>query len=168
MPRSFDMAIEYEGTPVQVHNAFCDKDYWLARLAASGADDATLDAFRVGHDGGVDVVTTQVLRADRLPGIVHQFHHGDLEIRRAETWTGLSEGSAGATVASSIVRAPVALSGDARLSAHAERTRLSFNATVEVRIPLVGGKMEKFIGNQLLNLLSTEQEFTTEWIRENR
>ncbi|MCB1289668.1 MAG: DUF2505 domain-containing protein, partial [Mycobacterium sp.] len=60
------------------------------------------------------------------------------------------------------------LSGDARLSSHAERARLSFSATVEVRIPLVGGKMEKFIGNQLLNLLSTEQEFTTEWIRENR
>ena len=56
MPRSFDMAIEYEGTPVQVHNAFCDKDYWLARLAASGADDATLDAVRVGHDWSTPVV----------------------------------------------------------------------------------------------------------------
>ncbi len=79
-----------------------------------------------------------------------------------------SDGSAGATVASSIVRAPVALSGDARLSSQAARARLSFSATVEVRIPLVGGKMEKFIGNQLLNLLSTEQEFTTERIRESR
>lgn len=168
MPRSFDLATEYEGTVEQVHNAFCDEQYWLARLAGSGADAWTLEAFRVGDDGGVDVVTTQVLRANRLPGVVHQFHHGDLEIRRAETWTGVSGGTAQASVASSIVRAPVALNGDAELSGFADRARLAFQATVEVRIPLVGGKMEKFIGTQLINLLKSEQEFTTRWIAENR
>ena len=167
MPRSLDMATEYAGTPAQVHAAFCDERYWLARLEASGADDASLEAFRVGHDGGVDVVTTQVLRAERLPWIVHQFHHGDLEIRRAETWTGLADGGSEASVAGSIVRAPVALSGDARLSCRDERARLTFRATVEVRIPLVGGKMEKFIGTQLVNLLSAEQQFTTQWIAEH-
>lgn len=167
MPRSFDMATEYGGTPAQVHAAFCDKQYWLARLAASGADDATLDAFRIGTDGGVDVVTTQVLRAERLPGIVHQFHHGDLEIRRAETWTGLAAAGSEASVAGSIARAPVTLSGDARLRSVDERAQLTFRATVEVRIPLVGGKMEKFIGTQLVNLLTAEQQFTTAWIAEN-
>lgn len=164
MPRSFDMATAYRGTVEQVHEAFCDEKYWLARLADSGADEWSLDDFRVGHDGGVDVVTTQMLRSNRLPGVVHQFHHGDLEIRRAETWTGLSDGAAQAAVASSIVRAPVTLNGDASLSAIEDRARLAFQATVEVRIPLVGGKMEKFIGNQLINLLNTEQQFTTRWI----
>jgi hypothetical protein len=164
MPRSFDIATEYAGTVAQIHAAFCDEQYWLARLAASGADEWTLESFRVGSDGGVDVVTTQVLRAQRLPGVVHQFHHGDLEIRRAETWTGVSDGAAQAAVASSIVRAPVALNGDASLSPVAEGARLAFQATVEVRIPLVGGKMEKFIGNQLITLLNDEQQFTTRWI----
>ena len=65
------------------------------------------------------------------------------------------------------MRAPVALSGDARLSCRDERARLTFRATVEVRIPLVGGKMEKFIGTQLVNLLSAEQQFTTQWIAEH-
>ncbi len=167
MPRSFDMATEYTGTPEQVHAAFREKQYWLARLDASGADDATLEDFRVAGDGGVDVVTTQVLRAHRLPGIVHQFHHGDLEIRRAETWTGLADGGSAASIAGSIVRAPVTLDGDARLSSRDERAVLAFQATVEVRIPLVGGKMEKFIGTQLVNLLDSEQQFTTHWIAEN-
>lgn len=168
MPRSFDIATEYAGTVEQVHDALRDEDYWLARLAGSGADDWALDAFRVGGDGGVDVMTTQVLRADRLPGVVHQFHHGDLEIRRTETWTGLAGGAAHASVASSIVRAPVTLTGDARLAPVADRARLAFQATVEVRIPLVGGKMEKFIGKQLINLLDAEQQFTTRWIADNQ
>ena len=164
MPRAFDMATEYEGTVEQVHAAFCDRQYWLARLEASGADDWTLNGFHLGGDGGVDVVTIQVLHANRLPGVVHQFHRGDLEIRRAETWTGVSDGAAQAAVASSIVRAPVALNGGASLSPVADGARLAFQATVEVRIPLVGGKMEKFIGNQLIALLNDEQQFTTRWI----
>jgi hypothetical protein len=164
MPRSFDMATDYEGTVQEVHDAFCDRRYWLARLAASGADDWTLNAFQVGDDGGLDVVTTQVLRAQRLPGVVQQFHHGDLEIRRAETWTALSEGTAQASVASSIVRAPVSLNGEASLSAVDGRARLTFHAVLDVRIPLVGGKLEKFIGTQLINLLNTEQELTATWI----
>jgi hypothetical protein len=39
--------------------------------------------------------------------------------------------------------------------------------TVEVRIPLVGGKVEGFIGSQLVNLVDAEQRFTSAWIREN-
>ena len=168
MPRSFDMATEYRGTVAQVHDAFCDRAYWEARLAESGADEAILDAFRVGHDGGVDVLTTQVLRSDRLPAVVHQFHRGDLHIRRAETWTGLAENCAEATVASSIDRAPVALNGDALLTPLDWGANLAFRATVDVRIPLVGRKMENFIGTQLMNLLHNEQQFTTRWIVENR
>lgn len=162
------MATEYLGTVTQVHDAFCDRAYWEARLADSGADEAILDVFRVGHDGGVDVVTTQVLRADRLPGIIHQFHRGDLHIRRAETWTGVADDAAEATVASSIEHAPVSLNGEARLLPRGQSSQLAFTATVEVRIPLVGRKMETFIGTQLMNLLTNEQRFTTRWIAENR
>lgn len=172
MPRSFDMATEYQGSVSAIHAAFCDRAYWEARLADSGADEAVLDVFQVGHDGGVDVVTTQVLRADRLPSIIHQFHRGDLYIRRAETWTGLAGDFAEATVASSIQHAPVALNGEAHLSPVASPesggAKLAFRATVEVRIPLVGRKMETFIGNHLMTLLNDEQQFTTTWIAANR
>jgi hypothetical protein len=168
MPRSFDMATEFQGSVAQVHNAFCERTYWEARLAESGADEAILDVFRLGHDGGVDVVTTQVMRADRLPAVIHQFHRGDLHIRRAETWTGLADDFAEATVASSIENAPVTLNGEALLTPVNVGARLSFRATVEVRIPLVGRKMENFIGTQLMSLLNNEQEFTSRWISRNQ
>ena len=44
MPRSFDMSAEYEGSVEQVHRAFGEENYWLQRLADSGADTATLDS----------------------------------------------------------------------------------------------------------------------------
>ena len=89
MPRSFDMSTDYVVTVDEVFQAFSEEQYWLARLADSGADDTTLDSMRLGgpsgDDGTVDVITTQVLRADRLPGVVTQFHRGDLRIRRGKS-----------------------------------------------------------------------------------
>ena len=168
MPRSFDMAAEYEGSVEQVHRAFSDQTYWLERLADSGADRATLDSMKVTDGGGIDVVTTQVLRRDRLPGIVTQFHPGDLSIVREETWSPVSDGRATAIVTGAIPGAPVTLSGTAVLaSADNGGSRLEFTAAVEVRIPLVGGKIENFIGSQLVELLIGEQRFTSAWMRDN-
>ena len=161
------MAADYEGSVEQVLRAFRDEQYWLARLADSGADDATLDSLRVGPDGDIDVATTQVLRADRLPALVTQFHRGDLQIRRVESWTALDGGTANATVSGNIPGAPVSLSGNAQLLPSEARARLALRATVEVRIPLVGGKVENFIGTQLVDLLIAEQRFTTMWIAGN-
>ena len=46
-------------------------------------------------------------------------------------------------------------------------SRLEFKTTVEVRVPLVGGKIENLIGNLLVDLVIAEQRFTTVWITEN-
>jgi len=167
MPRSFDMAAEYEGTVEQVHQAFRDERYWLERLASSGADKATLDSMTDAGDGGIDVITTQTLRSDRLPAVVAQFHHGDLSVVREERWSAVTDGRATAAVTGSIPGAPTTLSGTAVLMPSDKGSRLEFKVTVEVRIPLVGGKVESFIGGQLVNLLIAEQRFTSAWIREN-
>ena len=172
MPRSFDMSTDYAVGVEEVLRAFSEEQYWLARLAGSGADDTTLDSMQVGgpsgDDGSIDVITTQVLRGDRLPGVVTQFHRGDLRIRREERWEPVINGSATATVTGSILDAPASLTGTAALEPLAESggARLKFRATVEVRVPLVGGKLENFIGNQLVELLIREQRFTTTWIGE--
>ena len=168
MPRSFDLAADYQGTVEDVHRALREERYWLARLADSGADRATLDGMSVGDDGSVDVTTTQVLRADRLPGLVAQFHRGDLSIQREEMWTGVQDGRATASVTGSIPGAPVSLTGTAVLSPSGTGgSRLELKATVEVRVPLVGGKIENFIGNGLVDLIIAEQRFTTEWTTGN-
>ncbi|KUI02601.1 hypothetical protein AU189_22095 [Mycolicibacterium acapulense] len=167
MPRSFDMAAEYGGTVEQVHRAFGDERYWLARLTDSGADMYSLDSMVIDDQGGIDVVTTQTLRADRLPGVVTQFHRGDLSFVREEAWSPVLDGKATATVKGSIPGAPASLAGTAVLSPADSGSRLEFTVEVEVRVPLVGGKIENFIGGQLVDLLIAEQRFTTLWIAEN-
>src|ERR1700730_4032353 len=155
MPRSFDMSTDYAVTVETVLRAFSDEQYWLARLADSGADDTTLDSMHLGgpsgDDGTIDVVTTQVLRADRLPGVVTQFHRGDLRIRREERWEPITDGSPTATITGSVLDSPASLTGTATLEPVAESggAQLKFRATIEVRVPLVGGKLENCVGHQV-------------------
>jgi hypothetical protein len=168
MPRSFDMATDYDCSVDQVHRVLRDKKYWLARLADSGADEARLDAIDLRADGGVTVVTTQVLRAGQLPALVSQFHRGDLVIQREERWAPVLDGIANAVITGSISGAPVSVTGRGDLTPSGTSARLAFHADVAVRVPLVGGKLEKFIGNQLIELLEAEQRFTTGWIDGDR
>ncbi|MEE2854338.1 MAG: DUF2505 domain-containing protein [Actinomycetota bacterium] len=166
MPRSFDLSADYDGSVDEVHRAFTDENYWRARLAGSGVDIATLESMRVGDEDTVEVVTLQVIRSDKLPGMVTQLHSGDLRIRREEAWGPVTGGAATGTVAGSIVDAPVQLAGTAVLEP-IERTggaRLTFRATVQVRVPIIGGKLENIIGTRLAQLVAAEQRFTTEWI----
>jgi hypothetical protein len=140
----------------------------VARLADSGADDYSLDSLTT-DDGAICVKTTQRLRSDRLPAVVTQFHRGDLILVREETWSPIRDGQASATIRLVITGAPATLSGSAVLAPakSGSGSRLEFKAAVEVRVPLVGGKIENFIGSQLADLLIAEQRFTTVWIAEN-
>jgi len=167
MPRSFDLSADYDGSVDDVHRAFTDEDYWRARLAGSGVDVATLESMRVGGDEDtVEVVTLQVIRSHKLPGMVTQLHSGDLCIRREETWGPVTGGAATGSVVGSIVDAPVNLTGTVVLEPIDEKggTRLTFRATVQVRVPIIGGKLESIIGTRLAELIAAEQRFTTEWI----
>jgi hypothetical protein len=173
MPRSFDISADYEGSVEEVHRAFSEADYWLARLAGSGVDETKLESMQVGgesgNDGTIDVVTLQVVHGHKLPGMITQLHRGDLRIRREETWGPVSDGVATASVTASIVGAPANVSGTAVLAPIAESrgSRLKYRVTVRVRVPLIGGKLEKVIGTQLAHLVTAEQRFTTEWITHN-
>ena len=172
MPRSFDMSTDYVVTVDEVLRAFSDEEYWLARLADSGADDATLDSMHrrsVRHDGSVDVITTQVLRSDRLPGVVTQFHRGDLRIRAPGDVAADHRRLATANVTGSILAAPASLTGTAVLEPlwRPAAARLKLQPPSRSRFRWWAAKLENFIGDQLAELLIAEQRFTTSVDRPN-
>lgn len=167
MPRTFTLSEHYLASVEQVYAAFTDEQYWLARLADSGADTVALDAMTVGADGGVDIATTQGIHRDKLPALAAQFHPGDLDVVRHEKWHPVRDGRTRAEVSGKIVGAPAKLSGDAALEPAGGGCELRLTATVQVDIPLVGGKIENFIGGQLADLMTAEQHFTATWLRQS-
>jgi uncharacterized protein DUF2505 len=108
VPRSFDISADSPAGAGQVHSAFSDEGYWLARFADSG------------DEVGVAV-----------PG------------------------------------APISLAGKVLLTTVPTGSRVRFSGTVDVKVPLVGGRIEGIIGDGLSNLVVEEQRFTATWIAEN-
>jgi hypothetical protein len=173
MPRSFELSADYGDSVEQVHRAFRHEEYWHARLADIPVDEATLESMRVGgesgDDGTIEVVTLQLIRRHNLHAIVKQLHQGDIAIRRRETWGPLVDGAATGSIVVTILDTPVHVSGTGELSPIAEAggARLTCRITVQVRVPIIGGKVERLIGAQLDELVSREQRLTTEWIANN-
>ena len=163
------MSADYQGSVEEVHRAFHEESYWLGRLAETPVDIATLDSMRIGgesgDDGTVAVITEQTVLNQNLPALVTQLLRGDLCVRREETWTPIRDGAATASIAASIVGAPVNVRGTAVLApAESAGCRMSVRLEVQVRVPFIGGKLERLIGQQLAELINIEQRYTTEWI----
>ncbi|MGN6336076.1 DUF2505 domain-containing protein [Mycobacterium sp.] len=167
MPRSFDVLTESPASVEQIHAAFGREDYWLARISA-GATQTTLDSLVVDDDRTVTVRTTEHLGRQLLSGPVGKMVSGDVKIVQIETWRPDDDGqvrghvSAKASGGLGSVRAETWLAptddGGSQL-----RTALR----VEIRIPLLGGKLEKSLGAGLAQGIPEMLRFTTTWIVEN-
>ncbi len=167
MSRSFDVLTESPASVEQIHAAFGREDYWLARIAA-GAADTTLDSLVVDADGTVTVRTTQHLGRQLLPGLVAKFVSGDITLVQSETWRPDDDRQ---------VRGQISVSASGGLgSGHAEHwlaptddggAQLRSALRIEVKIPFVGGKLEKSIGAGLSAGIPETLRFTTTWITEN-
>ena len=165
MPRSFDIVAESEASVAQIHAAFGREDYWLARLAGDG--NTTLNSLTVDADGTVEVHLTQHLGRQILPALAANFVPGDLKLAYHETWQAVGDGH---------VRGESRLSASGGLgSSRAQNwltptgtaTRLRSAVEVKVKIPLVGGSLEKTIGAGLADSIPAVLRFTTTWIAEN-
>ncbi|MDT7723138.1 MAG: hypothetical protein QOE94_4149 [Mycobacterium sp.] len=166
MPRSFDILTESPATVEQVHAAFSREDYWLARWASSDVT-STLDSLIVEADGTVTVRVTQHLGRQLLPGVVAKLVPGELKILHSETWRPVGDRQVRGQVS---VSAPAALGSgraEAWLAPAGNGSQLRVAVTVQVKIPLVGGKLENSIGADLAVNIPALHRFTTTWITEH-
>lgn len=166
MPHSFDILTESPASVEQFHAAFLREDYWLARIAVDGFT-TTLDSLIIDADGTVTMRATQHLGRQLLPGLVAKFVSGDLKILHSETWSPAGDRQIRGQVGVSASGGLGSGRGEAWLVPGSNGSQLRFAARVEVKIPLVGGQLEKSIAADLAESIPAMQRFTTAWIAEH-
>jgi hypothetical protein len=166
MPRSFDVSAYSLATVEQVHSAFSDEDYWLARLATLNGSTA-LESLIVDGDRTVRVTTTQDLGRDLLPGVVAKFYRRDLKVRHTETWTPSGDHQLRGDIGVAVSGAPGSGSGAAVVAPTQNGSRLTFEGSVEFKVPLVGGTIESFIAREFVRGIPDIQHFTAMWVAEH-
>lgn len=166
VPRSFDFSIESPLSVEQIHSAFSEEDYWQARLAAGGGI-AKLDSLLVDADGSVSVIVVQDLRHEGAHALVAKFLPRTWQIVHKETWSPIGEDQVRGEVSVAARGAPGSGLGRILLAPAQNGSHLKGTATVEFKVPLIGGKVEGMIGRQLVEGISTLLSFTDDWISEH-
>jgi hypothetical protein len=167
MPRSFDASVDFPVTVDQVHSALCDEDYWQARIAAFQAGTATLDSLTVDSDDTVTVAVSLGVSRDRLPALVTKLAGGDLEWTQTQRWSPVGRDRVRGEINMAVARVSASAAGQGLLVPDGNGSRLDLTGTIKVKVPVVGGAIERFLGSQLGNDLRAFERFTTEWIAEN-
>jgi hypothetical protein len=169
MPSSFDIWTESSASVEQIHAAFGSEDYWLARIEP-GAAVTTLDSLILDADGTVSVRVTQHVGRQLLPGPVAKLIPGELKMVHLETWRPVDDGQVRGQVR--VSASPGLGSGGAEawlepVGNGSQGSQLRCAVKVQVKIPLLGGKFEKTIGNGLAESIPEMQRFTAKWIAEH-
>jgi Protein of unknown function (DUF2505) len=166
MPRSFDVSVQSPTSVEQIYSAFGSEDYWMARIAAFGGS-KTLDSLIVEPDGTVTVSITENLRHSGLPKILAALYRGDLNLRSTEKWSASGDRQVSGEISVAVTGAPGSGRGAAVLAPSGEGSQLSLCATVEFKVPLVGGKIESYVAREFAEGIGEIQRFTTRWVIEH-
>lgn len=158
MPSRFEHRATFPAPADDVFSTLVDEAFLTARLRDIGGKSAAL----LDHETSGDVAAyrlRQGVDASRLPGAVRSIVNGDLIVEREERWRGFE--SAGRATINGV---PAQISSRGLLTARGDGSELLIRAEVKVSIPLVGGKIEKVVAEQVTKLLAAEAEYAEKWL----
>lgn len=150
----------YPEPPERIQAMLTDPDYLRDKLRAVGGPRAELVS-RECDGRGITVVLRQAVPDDALPAFLRSAFSGGLTIRRIETWT-----DSGGSVHAVVDGAPGTITGTMRLEPDPAGCVLGAQLTAEVPLPLIGGKVERVIIDNIGKLMDAEHRFTLQWLRD--
>lgn len=154
--------LEYPGaTPDQVYAMLAQSDFREAVCEYQGYPRRTVSIEPAGD--GMNVRVDQYRPATEVPSFARKLVGDEINILQQEQWTGRTE----ARLQVSIPGKPGSMAGTVVLRGHDGGTTETVEVEVKVNIPLIGGKLEGFIGDMLLRALKAENKVGVRWLAEN-
>jgi len=163
MARSIDYRSTMAFPAEKVFATMTDEEYLRARLRELGGPGSELLEHEASPEGARYRLKQGLSESD-LPPIVGKVMNGDLSIQRTETLRRISPGSYGGDVDVQISGAPASATGTMALADDGAGSLFEVHADVTVRVPLIGGKIEEIVADQVRRLLEAETAFTISWL----
>ncbi|HEU5469789.1 MAG TPA: DUF2505 domain-containing protein [Actinophytocola sp.] len=162
MPTRFEHRATFSAPPAEVAATLTDRAFLEERQRELGGKGAALLEHAVDGDE-VRFRLRQGVDAERLPSMARAIIKGDLMVERAERW-----GPDGSTAQVTLSGVPGGINSRGTLTGRPDGgTELALNAEVRVGLPLVGGKLERVIADEVAKLLAKESEFAGKWLAEH-
>jgi uncharacterized protein DUF2505 len=148
----------------QLYAILVDRDYLEAKLARIGGTNAGLVDL-ASDPNSAKYTLRQGVDHHQLPGPIQKILRGDLVIERSESWRLAANGRYEGTITARVKDAPGSISGAQRVLADGAGAEFVVDAEAKVDVPLIGGKIESAIADQLVRLLDREAQFTQDWLK---
>jgi hypothetical protein len=156
----FSVSHAYDCDVATLHAILTDPAYLEAKFPAIGFHDVEVLAATPGH-----VEHRRVLQAP-LPGFARKVLGESQTIVQIEDWTpdgdrvrGRFRGGAQGT--------PITMTGTLLIEPRGAGALLSVRGKVEVKIPLLGGKIAALVADKTKQSLEDEYAFTQKWVAEH-
>lgn len=167
MAKEFTYRQSFSGDPVSVFAMLRDPDYVVAKCAATGSMETTVDIREgsAGSDGPVVIESTRVLPAD-VPAAAKKFVGETISATETQEWSAPEpDGSRSATVTVEF-SGPLSFHGSLTLQPSGQGTDVVTTGKFKASVPFVGGTIESEAAKQTERYLRAEERVAAEWARD--
>lgn len=154
--------MRYEGATIeQVHDMLALTEFREAVCAYQRYPERTVDINVAGE--AMTVRVDQFRPADEVPSFAKKFVGDKINVLQEETWHSHSSGDLLVTIPGK----PGEMRGTITMAEVGGGVTETVDVQVKVSIPLIGGKLEDFIGGMLLRALKAENKVGITWLAEH-
>ena len=158
----FTQSVSYPSTVEEVVAMYLTPDYQQRRFGSfvvEGSESVAVEGERITFSG--------TARPELLPAAAARFVKGALRVSFAEEWRRDEDGARSRTTVT-VDGAPVSVEASSALSPSEEGCVRQIRGNLSVRIPLLGGRIEKEAVAHLGRVVERERELATQWLEEHR
>jgi uncharacterized protein YndB with AHSA1/START domain len=157
----FRHELSYDAPPDQVFAMLADPEFRQAACAAMEVVSADVQLERDGE--GFTLVVDQQQNTKDLPGFARTFAGESTQAIQREVWLGPTSGDL--TIESP--GKPAGAKGTIRLEEAGGGTREVVELEIKVKVPLIGGKLEKLMAEKVAAGMDVEQGVGAAWLKEH-
>lgn len=151
--------MEYPGhTPEQVYAMLSDPAFREEVCERQKYPKRTVTITPSGD--GMEVRVDQYRPATEVPSFARKLVGDEINILQEEQWSSPTDAALSVTIPGK----PGSMIGTVALRGHDGGTTETVAVEVKVNIPLLGGKLEDFIGGMLLRALKAENKVGVDWL----
>jgi len=163
MPREFTAEQHFATDPVTAFTMLCDPAYITRKLTESGGHDLVVESDPT-PEGGAELRLCRTMPA-QVPSYAKSLIGDTITADEHHSWgPAQADGSRAGTFTASFPGAPVAVAGTMRLQPDDDGTGYLVQGSVKASVPLVGGKIEDLVKEQLARFMRKEQQVADSWL----
>jgi hypothetical protein len=159
----FQHEVSYAASPDRVFEMLADPAFREAAVAAQGVVSAEVDLQRTAA-GGFSLTVDQIQRTDDLPSFARSITGDTTRAIQREEWADTT----GGTLKIEAPGKPSAVSGTVTLRPEGSGTVEIVELDVHIKVPLVGGKLEKLLADRIRAGIDAEHGVGVAWLEGNR